>query len=177
MSPWLFDSLPSLLWVGLSCLLLYLTMIAVTRLVGLRSFTRLSSFDFLVTLAMGALLASTVVSRKIALLEGAVAIATLFILQILVALMRTRFDWVRRWIDNRPTLLMKDGKVLHNNLRAVRITEGELLAKLRANNVYDYQQVRAVVLESSGEISVIHDTPNQSVPFNDNLLDGVAYDS
>ena len=174
MSPWFFDSVPSLLWVGLSCLVIYLVMIVTTRIVGLRSFTKLSSFDFLITLAMGALLASTVVSREIALAEGMVAIATLFILQIVVAMMRTRWGWVRKWVDNPPTLLMKDGQVLHDNLRAVRITEGELLAKLRFNNVYNYEQVKAAVLESSGEVSIIHDTANHPVAFNDALLNGVV---
>ena len=174
MSSWFFDSIHSIVWVVISCLTLYLLMILTTRVVGLRSFSTFSGFDFLVTLAMGALLASTVISREIALLEGITAIATLFALQIIVAMMRTRWGWVRKWLDNQPTLLMKDGLVLHDNLKAVRITEGELLAKLRANNVCDYEQVKAVVLESSGDISVIHNTSNDLTPFNDSLLEGVA---
>ena len=174
MSSWLLDSVPDLLWVVLSCLGFYLLMILVTRIVGLRSFTTFSSFDFLITLAMGALLASTIVSREIALLEGLTALITLFTLQIIVAVVRTRWGWVRKWVDNQPTLLMEDGIVLYDNLRAVRITEGELLAKLRANNVYNYQQVKAVVLESSGDVSVIHNTPHGTTVFDDALLDGVA---
>ena len=175
MSSWLFDSLPSLGWVMASCVIFYFLTIVATRIVGLRSFTKLSSFDFLITLAMGALLASTVVSREVALAEGIAAIVTLFALQIVVAVVRTRWGWARRRLDNQPTLLMKDGEVLYDNLRAVRITEGELLAKLRVNNVYNYQQVKAVVLESSGDISVIHIVPDELTPFNDSLLKGVIY--
>ena len=176
MSPWLLDSVPSLLWVIFSCFTLYVVMIITTRLVGLRSFTAFSSFDFLVTLAMGALLASTVVSRNVALAEGITAIITLFLLQISVAAMRTRWRWLRRWVDTQPTLLMEHGNVLHHNLRAVRITESELLAKLRAHNVSNYQQVKAVVLESSGDVSVIHEVSITSVPLDDSLLKGVIRD-
>ncbi|MGB3778028.1 MAG: hypothetical protein WA960_06690, partial [Tunicatimonas sp.] len=79
---WFFDSAHSLLWVVISCSVFYLFIIIITRVVGLRSFTTFSSFDFLITLSMGALLASTVVSREVALLEGFVAIFTLFVLQI-----------------------------------------------------------------------------------------------
>ena len=174
MNSWLFDSFPSLLWIGLSCVVFYLLMIVTTRIVGLRSFTTFSSFDFLVTLAMGALLASTVVSRDVALVEGITALASLFILQIGVAVMRTRWSWIRKWVDNEPTLLMEDGEILYDNLRAVRITEGELLAKLRTNNVYSYDQVKAVVLESSGDVSVMKRTPNAGVHFNPTLLEGVV---
>ncbi len=174
MNPWLFDSFPSLLWVGLSCFVFYLLMIVATRIVGLRSFTTFSSFDFIVTLAMGALLASTIVSREIALIEGIIALMSLFFLQIGVAIMRTQWSWVRKWVDNEPTLLMEDGEILYENLRAVRITEGELMAKLRVNNVYNYDQVKAVVLESSGDVSVIQRTPNTGLPFNPTLLNGVV---
>ena len=174
MNSWLFDSFPSLLWVGLSCVIFYLLMIVATRIVGLRSFTTFSSFDFLVTLAMGALLASTIVSREIALIEGITALVSLFALQIGVANLRTRWSWIRKWVDNEPTMLMEDGEILYDNLRAVRITEGELMAKLRVNNVYNYDQVKAVVLESSGDVSVIQRTPNADVRFNPALLEGVV---
>ena len=169
---WFFDSAHSLLWVVISCAVFYLFIIVTTRVVGLRSFTTFSSFDFLITLSMGALLASTVVSREIALLEGFMAICTLFLLQMGVSLTRARWNWVRKVIDNKPTLLMENGQVLHDNLRAVRITEDELRAKLRGNNVYNYAQVKAVVLESSGDVSILRQ-PNQELLPELTTLEGV----
>ena len=170
---WFFDSAHSLLWVVVSCAVFYLFIIIITRVVGLRSFTTFSSFDFLITLSMGALLASTVVSREVALLEGFVAIFTLFVLQIGVSLTRARWGWVKKVIDNQPTLLMENGQVLHDNLRAVRITEDELRAKLRGSNVYNYSQVKAVVLESSGDVSILRQ-PNQGLLPELTTLEGVV---
>ena len=161
---WFFDSAHSLLWVVISCTVFYLFIIVITRIVGLRSFTTFSSFDFLITLSMGALLASTVVSREIALMEGFIAIGTLFFLQMGVSLTRARWGWIKKVIDNQPTLLMENGQVLHDNLRAVRITEDELRAKLRGSNVYNYAQIRAVVLESSGEVSIMRQPEQGLVP-------------
>ncbi len=170
---WFFDSAHSLLWVVISCILFYLFTIIATRLVGLRSFTKFSSFNFLITLSMGALLASTVVSRKVALVEGAIAIITLFLLQLAVSLGRTHWSWVKKVIDNQPTLLMENGLVLHDNLRAVRITEDELRAKLRGSNVYNYSQVKAVVLESSGDVSILVQ-PDQDLLPELTTLEGVV---
>lgn len=161
---WFFDSANSLLWVIISCIVFYVFTITITRLTGLRSFTKFSSFDFLITLSMGALLASTVVSRKVALVEGITAVLTLFLLQSAVSLTRTHWGWVKKVVDNQPTLLMEDGQVLHDNLRAVRITEDELRAKLRGSNVYNYSQVKAVVLETSGDVSIIRQTDGPSSP-------------
>lgn len=174
MNTWFVAPPSDLLSITLSCLVFYVLTILITRLVGLRSFTQFSSFDFLITLAMGALLASTVVSKDIALVEGLTAIVSLFVFQVIFSMARVRWNFVRKWLDSQPALLMEDGRVLHDNLRAVRITEDELRAKLRSNNVYSYEQVKAVVLESSGDISVIRSTPTQGRPFNSSLLDGVA---
>lgn len=170
---WFFDSAHSLLWVVISCVAFYFLTIAISRLVGLRSFTAFSSFDFLITLSMGALLASTVVSREVALTEGFAALATLFALQMGMSLGRAHWGWVKKIVDNPPMLLMENGQVLHDNLRAVRITEDELRAKLRGSNVYNYSQVKAVVLESSGDVSILRQ-PDQDLLPELSTLEGVV---
>ncbi len=159
-----------LLWIVLSCAIFYFLIIGVTRLVGLRSLTTFSSFDFLITLAMGALLATTVVGQSVALVEGFVALAALFALQMAVSALRARLSWVRQLLDNPPMLLMQDGEVLHKNLRAVRVTEDELRAKLRFNNVFSYAQIVAVVLESSGEVSVLKKSGETDISLDGELL-------
>ena len=71
---------------------------------------------------------------------------------------------------------MHNGKVLTDNLKHVRITEDELKAKLRQQDICNYQQIKAVVLESSGDISVIQN-PDAKVSFDPNMLDGVVKDT
>ena len=71
-------------------------------------------------------------------------------------------------MQNQPALLMKDGVILHAALKATRVAETDLIAKLREANVLDFTQVRAVVLETTGDISVIHGDS-----CSDELLQGV----
>ena len=59
-------------------------------------------------------------------------------------------------ISNAPLLLTDGNKILHGNLEYARIEEEQLIAKLRGANVLNYDQVFAVVLESTGDISVLH---------------------
>lgn len=58
--------------------------------------------------------------------------------------------------DNRPMFLFYDGVVLDENLALARVTQAELMSKLREANALDIKEVRAVVLESTGDISVLH---------------------
>lgn len=51
---------------------------------------------------------------------------------------------------------MKDGKVIQKNLDKCRVTVSDLKAKLREANVIQLSEVKAVVFESTGDISVLH---------------------
>lgn len=52
---------------------------------------------------------------------------------------------------------MRDGQILQTALDATRVAEDNLVAKLREANVHDFSDVRAVVLETTGDNSVLHD--------------------
>ncbi len=172
MNEWFFDDIQNILRVGLSCLVFYVITVGGSKLAGLRSFSDFSSFDFLITLAMGALLAATITSAEVSIVEGTVALTALYIFQLLVAKAQQKWRFVKQLVDNQPVLLMFNGEVIRENLNSVMITEDELKSKLRQNGICNYEQVKSVVLESSGDISVIQD-PESDVSFDINMLDGV----
>lgn len=139
-----------------SAMAIYLAMVILTRIAGLRSFSKISSFDFAVTVAIGSVLASTIVSADPPLARAAVALAALYGIQMAVAWLRTRSDRVCRTVDNAPLLLMDGARILHDNLAKAKLTEADLRGKLREANVLRPEQIRAVVMESTGDVSVLH---------------------
>jgi uncharacterized membrane protein YcaP (DUF421 family) len=155
MQTWFYNNSHDIFWILISSVLFYIITVAVSKLVGIRSFTTASSFDFLITLAIGALLASTIADNDISLIEGTTALLSLYGIHTLITYARQRWSFVKKIIDNRPVLLMKDGQILKANMRFARITEYELRAKLREHNVINYGQVLAAVLEVNGNISVL----------------------
>jgi uncharacterized membrane protein YcaP (DUF421 family) len=157
---WITTTSTAALMVVLSTLGIYITLMVLTRLGGLRSFSKMSSFDFAITVAMGSLIATVILSENPPLLQGIVGLAALFGIQITVAVLRSRTQAAAEVIDNDPLLLMAGSEVLHENLRKARITEDDLTAKLREANVIDYTQIRAVVMESTGDVAVLHADPD-----------------
>jgi uncharacterized membrane protein YcaP (DUF421 family) len=89
-----------------------------TRTAGPRSLAQMSAFDFIATVAVGSMVASVGLG-SVPLTDGLIAIATLFTLQYLVAVLRQRRT-LRGAIDNRPLLLVREGEVLEDHLRAAR---------------------------------------------------------
>lgn len=146
--------------------------VALTRLNGLRTFSKMSSFDFAVTIATGSLIASALT------VEGdfpaaLVALTVLIAVQGLISRVRVRWDTARETVDNTPLLLVENGRFLRDNMKAAQISESDVIAKLREANACERDKIRAVVLETTGSISVIYASPD--APLLDGLLDGVRY--
>jgi len=148
-----FEVVPAVL---VSAVGIYVGVILLTRVAGLRSFSKLSSFDFAMTVAIGSLVATTIVSADPPLLQALVGLACLYGLQMGVAIVRRESPRVARMVDNRPLLLMDGSRLIQENLRLARVTEEDLRAKLREANVLALDQVRAVVMETTGDVSVLH---------------------
>jgi uncharacterized membrane protein YcaP (DUF421 family) len=58
-------------------------------------------------------------------------------------------------VNGRETVLIKQGKIMEENLSQARLTGEELLRELRAKNVFDLADVEFAVLETTGEINVL----------------------
>ncbi|MBB3664043.1 MULTISPECIES: DUF421 domain-containing protein [Prauserella salsuginis group] len=152
-SPW-----GTLALVALSTTAIYLALIVYSRLAGLRSFAQMTNFDVAATVALGSITATTAVSTEVSLLQGAAALGVLFALQWLIARVR-KWDGVQDVIDNRPLLLMVGTTVIEENLVQGQMTRDDVRAKIRLAGVTRMDRVRAVVLESTGEVSVLTDDP------------------
>lgn len=153
-SDWLGTSWGEVGLIAISTPLMLLTIIAVVRAIGLRSFSKMSSFDFAATVATGSILAG-VAATSSSLPNGIVAVAVLLVTQRVIAIARQRTSW-GQVVDNEPLLLLANGHIIEENLLQSRVTENDLRAKLREANVLRWADARAVVLESTGDISVLH---------------------
>ena len=152
----------SLLLILLTSIGIYVAVILYTRIAGKRSFSKMSSFDFAMTVAVGSMIATTILSKSVSLLEGAIGLIMVYALQLVAAYFR-RYKWFRELIDNQPTLLMDGETMLHNNMKAVRVTEGDIRSKLRESNVVRLSEVKAVIFETTGNLVVLHKEHNHPV--------------
>lgn len=150
-----FDTVGGLLRVVVVGTAAYLWLILVLRTTGKRTLAQLNAFDFIVTVALGSTLATSMLSNTVAWAEGAVSVALLALLQLLVAWLTIRAPLVRRAVTGSPSLLLQDGRMVSDNLRRQRITEQSLRAAVRGSGVGGLELVAAVVLETNGKLSVI----------------------
>lgn len=150
-SSWLMDWSFALWTVG-SALAIYVVLIVFSRVVGPRSFSQMTAFDFAVTVALGAIVGSTA-AGAVGLPAGLLALASLFSFRATVAALRRH--GLNRLVDNRPLLLMRDGRFQSDNLRRAKVTEDDVHEALRLKGTTRLDQIAAVIIERNGELSVL----------------------
>jgi len=153
-------------------LAVYIAVTIFTRVFGLKSFSKMTGFDFVNTVAIGNVFAMTIATSNPKLLLGIALIGLLYLANYLMSLLRFKSKASRKHLDNNPVLIMKNGKLMTENIKKVKITEDEIRGKLREANVLRLSQVKAMILETTGDISVLHTDDDTEIE--DYLLEGVT---
>lgn len=140
----------------------YIAIIFFLRISGKRTLSKWNSFDFVVTIAFGSILASILLSTKDYLGTGILAFALLILFQYMLTWVAVRSSWVQKLVKAEPALLLYKGQLQKDVLKRERVAEGEVLAALRASGIGAIEDADAVVLETDGSFSVIQNLKNSS---------------
>jgi len=151
----LFDGWSELGRVLMSGTLAYIGLVALLRVTGKRTLSKMNAFDLVVTVALGSTLATILLSQDVSLAEGMSALALLVLLQFAAAWLAARSPGFRALIKAEPTLLLYEGRMLEAVLERERVAPEEVLAAIRNDGEAALEDVRAVVLETDGTFSVI----------------------
>lgn len=155
---WFFNSFTDLARVVVVGTCAYIGVIVLLRAAGKRTLSKMNAFDLVVTVAIGSILASVLLSKDVALAEGLVAFATLIALQYVIAWLSVRSPWVRRMVKSEPALLFYDGDYLNHAMKKERVTKEEVWAAVRAQGLASMAEVGGVVLETDGSFTVFAPT-------------------
>ena len=151
----LFKDAPTLFRVAVSGVVLYVVVLAFSRLHGTRTTSKMNNFDWLISVASGSVFASAVVSDSVTVMQAVVAFATLFTLQWVLTTLSAHFPAFYHAVTASPALLFHEGRFLTGKMKAERVTREEILSAVRASSSSDLSQVSAVILEPDGTLTVL----------------------
>ncbi len=150
-----FDEWSDIWRIFISCLIAYVIIIICLRISGKRTLSKWNAFDFIVTIALGSILASVVLSSKTLIFEGIFAAGFLIIFQYIITFLASRFDYIDKLVKAEPTLLFFRGDYEKVEMKKQRVAKSEILSAIRASSIGSLSKVEAVVLETDGTFSVI----------------------
>ena len=138
----------------LRAVILYLVLIAVVRFMGKRQIGQMEPSEFVVTMLVANLASIPMQDGGIPLLSGLVPILTVLSTELVLSVAAMRSIFVRRLLCVKPVVLIENGKILQDALRATRVTLDELTGHLREKDILDLQSVQYAILETNGNLSV-----------------------
>lgn len=152
---WWFDTWNGILRVLAVGAVAYVLLVVLLRISGKRTLSKLNAFDLVVTVAMGSMLASALLSKDVPLAESAAGMAVLITGQYLIARLSVRSRRFAHWVRAEPRLLVLNGAFLDDALTAERITRDDVLSAIRGQGLSRLEEVGAVVLETDGSLHVM----------------------
>ncbi|MBX6350638.1 MAG: DUF421 domain-containing protein [Clostridia bacterium] len=135
--------------------LFYGVLLALLRLMGKREVSSFTPLDLVVSIMLADAAIISIEEDRIPVAVGLVPVAVLAGLQILFAELTLRSRRARLWIEGRPAIVVRDGRVDERELRRQRMNLDELLSNLRLHKVPRVEDVACAVLEPSGRLSVV----------------------
>lgn len=124
----------------------------------------MNAFDFVVTVALGSVLASLSLNKSVPLADGVTSFFVLIFLQYIITWLSVRIKQVKQLVTSQPTLLLYKGELLKDALKRERVTIEEINSAARSGGRGDLSRIHAMILESTGEITVVpelqSDSPN-----------------
>jgi uncharacterized membrane protein YcaP (DUF421 family) len=158
----MFSDLNPFIEVPIAGIITYIAIIIMLRLSGKRTLAKWNSFDFVVTVAFGSILASALLSTKDVFGKGILAFAILIVFQFIITWISVRSSVIQKLIKAEPSLLLYKGEMQHDVMKQERVAEGEILAALRNSGVSAIEDADAVILETDGSFSVLQNIDDSS---------------
>jgi uncharacterized membrane protein YcaP (DUF421 family) len=125
----------------------------VTRAVGRGTLGELSTFQLLLYVTMGDMVQQAITQQDYSVTAGVLAVGTFAVLTVLLSYIKYRWPRTAPVMDGRPLLLIKDGEILFESVKAERLTLDDLMEAAREDGIRRFADVELAVLEDNGRIS------------------------
>ena len=139
----------------LRSVVVYGFLLASFRIAGKRQLGQMTPFDLIVLLIISNVVQNALIGNDNSLGGGLVGAATILVLNSLVAWVTFRSKTAQRLVEHAPTVLVRHGRILSANLERERLSLSEFHAALRREGVVTVSELRYVLLEQDGHLSVI----------------------
>lgn len=156
-----------MLIVFLRALILYFIVFLVIRLMGKRELSKVQPFELAIIILISDLASAPMSSRGISIFDGIVPIVTLLVAYIIFTLLIKSSNKVQDVVCGTISIIIKDGKIIEEELAKQQYTISDLMSQLREKDVFKIQDVKCAMIENNGNISVIKNTDQMNhIPLN-----------
>lgn len=153
--------MPEYLLTLIRSLLSFVILLVLTRFMGKKQISQLTLFHYIVGITIGSIAASMAVEQSVKMTNAIVGLLVWGGLPILLSILGMKSYLFRRLVDGHPTVLIRDGKVLEDNLRKAKMNTSDLMLELRVKSAFNLADVEFAVMETNGHVTVMKKSDSQ----------------
>lgn len=144
-------------------LAIYLFILLWFRIVGKRSLSESTTFDFVLLLIISEVTQQALVGQDYSLTGSFILIVTLITTDLVFSLLKENFPFFGKVTEGLPLIIVNEGKPLLKRMRKSKVSEEDVLEAARMlHGLQKMQDIKYAILEKSGDISIIPFTPPSS---------------
>lgn len=143
--------------------ILYILVVFSMRIMGKRQIGQLQPFELVIAIMISDLASLPMQDTRIPLLHGIIPIITLLILQVGISVLQLKSEKIRKIVDGKPSILVKNGRLNIKNLKDQRFSVNEVMEALRIKGFLNIGDIQFAILETDGQLSVIPKTEQEPV--------------
>lgn len=136
-------------------LIMYAAILVSVRLMGKRQISQLQTSELVVTLLISELAVMPIQQHNDPLWNGLIPMVVLVACEIVVSLLMLKSGKFRQAVCGNPIVVIKDGKVLQNQMRRLRMSTEDLFEELRLDGAFALEDVAYAIVETNGKLSVL----------------------
>jgi uncharacterized membrane protein YcaP (DUF421 family) len=130
-------------------------LIVMTRLLGKKQISEISFFEYVSGITIGSIAGEVIMGLDNHISHGIIAITVFAAITLLVDILALKSKKFRDVVEGTGTILIKDGKIMEDNLKKEKYSMSELDSLLRQKNVFNIADVEFALLEPKGDLSVL----------------------
>ena len=130
-------------------------LIVMTRILGKKQISEISFFEYVSGITIGSIAGEVIMGLDRNIGHGVLAIAVFSAITLLVDILGLKSKRFRDLVDGTSTILIKDGKIMEDNLKKEKYSISDLDSLLRQKNVFNIADVEFAMLEPKGDLSVL----------------------
>ncbi|KGP73839.1 DUF421 domain-containing protein [Pontibacillus yanchengensis] len=145
----------SVIEVLVRILLTFIVLLILTRVMGRKQISQLTFFNYVTGISIGTIGGSLTIDENLEMVTGYTALIGWSALTVIAGLISINSKSVRDIMDGQPVVVIKQGKIMDDALKRLRMDLDEVVLLLRNKDVFSIQDVDYAIMETNGKLSVL----------------------
>nr|WP_238457197.1 DUF421 domain-containing protein [Litchfieldia salsa] len=160
-------TIPAWLEVTIRSVCIIIGLFVITKLLGKKQLSKLSFFEYVAGITIGDIAGTLSMDAELQLSSGIISILIWSLVPFIISFFSIRSKKFQEFIEGKPTVFIKEGKVMEGNLRKEKFTAEELLSQLRKSRVFQLSDIEYALLEPCGNLSYLLKREKQPLTYGD----------